>query len=233
MTGMIYHVEDLFDLSQTSHGALFEGVEYPWDALKRLAGHLARSLQPGSQGAVIHPGAHVGPQVFLGEGTVVEPGALIIGPAIIGKGCQIRHNAYLRENVIVGDGCVVGNSVELKHCVLFNQCQVPHFNYVGDSILGHKAHLGAGSILSNVKLDNRNVWVNFDGTPIDTGLRKFGGLIGDRAEIGCNAVLNPGSIVGRASVIYPNVSWRGILPKHMIAKHEDRPNVVVRRPREA
>jgi NDP-sugar pyrophosphorylase family protein len=126
---------------------------------------------------------------------------------------------------------VVGNSVELKHCVLFNQCQVPHFNYVGDSILGHKAHLGAGSILSNVKLDNQNVWVNLDGTPIDTGLRKFGGLIGDKAEIGCNAVLNPGSIIGRDSIVYPNVSWRGILPRNMIAKHVDSPTVVVRRPR--
>jgi len=228
---MTYHVDDLFDLSQTAHGALFDGVEYPWDALKRLAEYLNGNLKPGSSGAEVHPSAHVGPQVFIGAGTVVEPGAMILGPAIIGAGCRIRHGAYIRENVIVGDGCVVGNSVELKHCVLFNQCQVPHFNYVGDAILGHKAHMGAGSILSNVKLDNQNVWVNFDGTPIDTGLRKFGGLIGDKAEIGCNAVLNPGSIIGRSSVVYPNVSWRGILPKHMIAKHEDRPNVVVRRPR--
>lgn len=232
ITAMTYRVDDLFDLGQTEHGALFEGAEQPWDALKRLAAYLSQHVKPGSAGATVHPAAHVGPQVFIGEGTVVEPGAMILGPAIIGKGCRIRHNAYIRENVIVGDGCVVGNSVELKHCVLFNHCQVPHFNYVGDSILGHKAHLGAGSILSNVKLDNQNVWVNFDGTPIDTGLRKFGGLIGDRAEIGCNAVINPGSIIGRASIVYPTVSWRGILPQHMIAKHDDRPNVVIRRPRE-
>lgn len=228
---MTYHVDDLFDLSQTTHGALFEGVQYPWDALKRLAGYLAQNLKPGSAGAEVHTAAHVGSQVFIGAGTIVEPGAMIIGPAIIGAGCRIRHGAYIRENVIVGDGCVVGNSVELKHCVLFNQCQVPHFNYVGDSILGHKAHLGAGSILSNVKLDNQNVWVNFDGTPIDTGLRKFGGLIGDKAEIGCNAVLNPGSIIGRDSIVYPNVSWRGILPRNMIVKHVDQPTVIVRRPR--
>ena len=228
---MTYPVEDLFDLSQTTHGALFDGVQYPWDALKRLAGYLTQNLKPGCTGAEVHPAAHVGPQVFIGAGTIVEPGAMIIGPAIIGAGCRIRHGAYIRENVLVGDGCVVGNSVELKHCVLFNQCQVPHFNYVGDSILGHKAHLGAGSILSNVKLDNQNVWVNLDGTPIDTGLRKFGGLIGDKAEIGCNAVLNPGSIIGRDSIVYPNVSWRGILPRNMIAKHVDPPTVVVRRPR--
>lgn len=229
---MTYHVDDLFDLSQTTHGALFDGVEYPWEALKRLAGYLSQNLKPGTTGAEVHPAAHVGPQVFIGAGTIVEPGAMIIGPAIIGAGCRIRHGAYIRENVIVGDGCVVGNSVELKHCVLFNQCQVPHFNYVGDSILGHKAHMGAGSILSNVKLDNQNVWVNFEGTPMDTGLRKFGGLIGDKAEIGCNSVLNPGSIIGRDSIVYPNVSWRGILPKNMIAKHQDAPNVVVRRPRQ-
>lgn len=228
---MTYHVDDLFDLSQTTHGALFDGVEYPWETLKRLAGYLSQNLKPGTTGAEVHPAAHVGPQVFIGAGTIVEPGAMIIGPAIIGAGCRIRHGAYIRENVIVGDGCVVGNSVELKHCVLFNQCQVPHFNYVGDSILGHKAHMGAGSILSNVKLDNQNVWVNFEGTPIDTGLRKFGGLIGDKAEIGCNSVLNPGSILGRDSIVYPNVSWRGILPKNMIAKHQYPPQVVVRRPR--
>ncbi len=228
---MTYHVDDLFDLSQTTHGALFEGVQYPWDALNRLAGYLTQNLKPGTAGAEVHAAAHVGPQVFIGAGTIVEPGAMIIGPAIIGAGCRIRHGAYIRENVIVGDGCVVGNSVELKHCVLFNQCQVPHFNYVGDSILGHKAHLGAGSILSNVKLDNQNVWVNFEGTPIDTGLRKFGALIGDKAEIGCNAVLNPGSIIGRDSIVYPNVSWRGILPRNMIVKHVDQPTVVVRRPR--
>ena len=228
---MTYHVDDLFDLSQTTHGALFDGVEYPWEALKRLAGYLSQNLKPGTTGAEVHPAAHVGPQVFIGAGTIVEPGAMIIGPAIIGAGGRIRHGAYIRENVIVGDGCVVGNSVELKHCVLFNQCQVPHFNYVGDSILGHKAHMGAGSILSNVKLDNQNVWVNFEGTPIDTGLRKFGGLIGDKAEIGCNSVLNPGSILGRDSIVYPNVSWRGILPKNMIAKHQYPPQVVVRRPR--
>jgi len=228
---MTYHVDDLFDLSQTTHGALFEGVQYPWDALNRLAGYLTQNLKPGTAGAEVHAAAHVGPQVFIGAGTIVEPGAMIIGPAIIGAGCRIRHGAYIRENVIVGDGCVVGNSVELKHCVLFNQCQVPHFNYVGDSILGHKAHLGAGSILSNVKLDNQNVWVNFEGTPIDTGLRKFGALIGDKAEIGCNAVLNPGSIIGRDSIVYPNVSWRGILPRNMIVKHVDQPTVIVRRPR--
>jgi len=139
----------------------------------------------------------------------------------------------LREDVIVGDNCVVGNSCELKHVLMFNHCQAPHFNYVGDSILGHKAHLGAGVKISNIKLDRTNVTVDMDGKPFDTGLRKFGALLGDGSETGCNVVLNPGSVVGRAAIIYPNVNWRGILPPNMIAKNRSAVEVVVRRPREA
>ena len=229
---MTYHTADLFDLAQTEHGELFHGCKHPWDALKQLTEYIARTVKPGTAGATISDRAQVGAQVFIGEGTVVEPGAYIVGPAIIGARCQIRHNAYIRENTIVGDDCVVGNSTELKHSVLFNRCQVPHFNYVGDSILGHKAHLGAGAVLSNVKLDNSHVFVEIDGTPVDTGLRKFGALIGDRSDIGCNAVLNPGSIVGRGSLVYPNLCWRGFLPAHMIAKNKSSPLVVVRRPRD-
>ncbi len=221
---------DLFDLSQTDHVALFDGVEYPWDALKRLATYIQENLRPIQLHRTIGR-THIGENVQLGEGTVVEEGAMILGPAIIGRGCQIRHNAYLRENVIVGDNCVVGNSCELKHSILFNGAQVPHFNYVGDSVLGYRAHLGAGVVLSNVKLDRKNIFVDIDGTPVDTGLRKFGALVGDEAEIGCNSVVNPGSILGRGSVIYPNVCWRGILPRHMVVKNVAPIEVVTRRPR--
>ncbi len=157
---------------------------------------------------------------------------MIKGPAIIGRNCQIRHNAYLREDVIVGDNCVVGNSCELKNVMLFNNCQVPHFNYVGDTILGHKSHLGAGVTISNVKLDKSNVTVEIDGKPLDTGLRKFGALVGDQVEIGCHTVLNPGSILGRGAIVYPNVNWRGILPANMIAKNKATVEVVVQRPKE-
>jgi NDP-sugar pyrophosphorylase family protein len=229
---MTYRVADLFDLAHTGHEPLFRGVEHPWDVLKILAAYVQASAKPVLNNAEISPAAHLGPLVFVGEDTVVEPGVMIVGPAIVGARCRIRHGAYIRENVVVGDDCVVGNSVELKHCVLFDGCQVPHFNYVGDSVLGHRAHLGAGAIVSNVKLDHRNVWVDCDGTPVDTGLRKFGALVGDHAEIGCNAVLNPGSIIGPGSVVYPNLSWRGILPANMIAKQAGEPLVVVRRPRE-
>jgi NDP-sugar pyrophosphorylase family protein len=174
--------------------------------------------------------AWIGDQVFIGEGTVVEDGAMIKGPAIIGRNCRIRHNAYIREDVLIGDDCVVGNSCEVKTALLFNGAQVPHFNYVGDSILGHKAHLGAGVKISNLKVVAGTVSVEIERKPFDTGLRKFGALIGDSAEVGCNAVLNPGSIVGRHALIYPNVSWRGVLPANMIAKNRAQVDVVARQP---
>src|ERR1051325_10089482 len=206
----MFKPSDLFDLTRTEHAAVFEGCEYAWEALPKIKAYLKVHLRPQLLHRCVGR-AHIGPEVFIGEGTVVEEGAMIKGPAWIGRNCQIRHNAYIREDVIVGDECVVDNSCELKNALLFNHCQVPHFNYLGDSILGHQAHLGAGVVLSNVKLLKGNIAVEVDGQSFDTGLRKFGALLGDRAEIGCNSVLNPGSIVGRGSLIYPGVNWRGVL----------------------
>jgi len=225
----MFKAEDLFDLAQTEHAAVFNGCAFAWDALKKIEAYLGNV--PKQNPPQRFPGASIGDRVIIGAGTIVEPGALIKGPAIIGKNCQIRHNAYIRENVIVGDDCVVGNSSELKNVLLFNGAQVPHYNYVGDSILGHRAHLGAGVKVSNVKLFPGNVEVEVDGVPHDTGLRKFGALIGDGAEVGCNAVLNPGSILGRGTMIYPNVFWRGILPANMIAKNQATIEVIVKQPR--
>ncbi len=222
---------DLFDLSQTEHAALFDGCTYAWEALKKIKAYVEANARPSLHNKV-EGVAYIGAQVFIGEGTVVEDGAMIKGPAIIGKNCQIRHNAYIREHVIVGDGCVVGNSSELKNVLLFNGCQVPHFNYVGDSILGYKSHVGAGVIASNLKSLPGNVTVDMNGVPFDTGLRKFGALVGDHVEIGCNSVLNPGSIIGRGAVIYPGVNWRGFLPANNIAKNKAQIEVVVRRVRE-
>lgn len=222
---------DLFDLTQTEHAAIFDDCEFAWKALEKIAPYLAGV--PKQNPPKRFPGASIGERVILGEGTVVEPGAMIKGPAIIGKNCQIRHNAYIRENVLIGDDCLVGNSSELKQAVLFNGGQVPHFNYIGDSILGHKAHTGAGVICSNLKSLPGNVTVMIDGVPLDTGLRKFGALIGDAAEVGCNSVLNPGSILGRGTVIYPGVNWRGFLPANNIAKNKTGIEVVVKRPRES
>ena len=222
---------DLFDLAQTEHAALFEGCGQAWDALKKIQGHLASHLQPALRNRC-EGHAFVGKEVFIGEDTVVEDGAMIKGPAIIGRRCRIRHNAYIREDVLIGDDCVVGNSCELKNALLFNGCQVPHFNYVGDSILGHKAHLGAGVVLSNFKAFRGNVTVEVDGRRIDTGLRKFGALLGDGSDVGCNAVLNPGSILGRGAIVYPCVNWRGFLPADRIAKNRAAVEVTVKNPRE-
>ncbi len=221
----------LFDLAQTEHAALFDGAEFAWDALRGLRGYLQSHVRPAQHGRC-DTGAVIGPCVFIGEGTVVEAGAMIQGPAIIGRNCEIRRGAYIRADVIVGEGCVIGNASELKHSLLFNGCQVPHFNYVGDSILGHKAHLGAGAVLSNVKSLAGNVTVDVHdahGAPLDTGLRKLGAMVGDHAEIGCNAVLNPGSIIGRRAVVYALTSWRGVLPADMIAKNRAPQEVVARR----
>ena len=223
---------DLFDLKQTEHAAIFDGCQFAWEALKKIEAYITANLKPGLHNKCDGV-AFIGKKVFIGEGTVVEDGVMIKGPAIIGRNCQIRHNAYIRENVIIGDGCVVGNSSEVKNSLFFNHAGAPHYNYVGDSILGHKAHLGAGVKISNLKLFSGNIMVEMDGKPFDTGLRKFGALLGDSAEIGCNAVLNPGSIIGRGAVIYPNVFWRGILPANNIAKNKAEVEVTVKRPRQS
>lgn len=210
---------DLFDLSQTDHAAIFNECEPAWEALQKIAIYLEQTLRPALNNQCDGV-AFIGEKVFIGEGTVVEDGAMIKGPAIIGRNCQVRHNAYIREHVLIGDGCVVGNSSELKNSILFNGAVAPHFNYVGDSILGHKAHLGAGVKLSNFKVTPGTITVEMEGRRIDTGLRKFGALLGDGAEIGCNTVLNPGTIIGPRSIIYPNVNWRGVLAADRIVKNK-------------
>src|SRR6202012_101447 len=205
----MFKAADLFDLAQTEHAAIFDGCNHAWEVLAKIQDYL--SHVPKQSPPKRFPGASIGDRVMIGEGTVIEDGVMIKGPAIIGKNCQIRHNAYIRENVIIGDNCVVGNSTEIKNALLFNNAAAPHFNYVGDSILGHKAHIGAGVVLSNFKSLPGNIKIEIDGKPFDTGLRKFGALLGDLSEVGCNSVLNPGSIVGRNSLIYPGSNWRGIL----------------------
>jgi len=163
----------------------------------------------------------IGEQVFVGRGTVIEPGAVIKGPAWIGNDCVIRPGCFIRENTVVGNGAVLGNSCEFKNCVVFDEAEIPHFNYVGDSIVGYKGHLGAGVILSNVRLDRREVKVAFDdGSRVDTGLKKFGAIIGDQAEIGCNAVISPGSVIGRRSIIYPCAPWRGVLAQDSVVQYQ-------------
>jgi NDP-sugar pyrophosphorylase family protein len=243
-----------FDLSQTQHTLLFPEEEPVWNALKRLGDYLKGRLsevppQARLIGVEIMPGAIVGPDVFIGAGTVVEPGAYIKGPAWIGKNCQIRHGAYIRENAIIGDGSVIGNSCEVKNSLIFNKGEIPHFNYVGDSIVGHRGHLGAGAILSNVKLDRGEIAVvlpepeegeapaiGFGASgaakreeTVPTGLRKFGAIIGDHTEVGCNSVLSPGSMLGRDCILYPGTQWRGTLGSGQIVKVRQQQVIVERR----
>ena len=208
---------DFLDLEHTAHPKLFENQNYVWDALKQIASYLQFRLKPAILGELIGK-PFISNHVFIGKGTIVEQGAMLKGPAWIGENCRVRSGCYVRENVIVGDGVVMGNSCEFKNCILCDEAQVPHFNYVGDSILGFRAHLGAGVILSNVKLDHREISVVAADYTIPTGLTKFGAIIGDRTEIGCNAVLNPGTVIGRDSIIYPGANIRGVVPRAHIVK---------------
>jgi len=217
MSTLVFAAADYLDLKQTDHAAIFHDVTHAWEVLPKLADYLEEQVSPANFGQIVGD-PEIGEQVYIGPDTVIEPGAYIKGPAWIGPNCQIRHGAYIRENVIVGAGSVVGNSCEIKNSILFNNCQVPHFNYVGDSILGAKVHLAAGVIVSNLKLAGDVITIRVGEAVVSTGLRKFGALIGDGAEVGCNAVLNPGSVLGRHSLIYPGVAWRGILPANSIAK---------------
>jgi len=221
-------IDDLVDLAHTAHAALFEPLRYPWAVLPRIIPYAEAWPEFTVRGRV-HPRAVLEGPVDVGEGTEIGPCATVIGPAVLGRNCKVRHGAFLRGGVLVGDGAVVGHACELKNCLLFDAAEVPHFAYVGDSVLGWKAHLGAGVKISNVKLDKSNVQVRLGGDVLDTGLWKFGAMLGDRAEVGCNAVLNPGSIVGRDSIVYSCVSFRGICEARSIVKLKQQQVVVTRR----
>jgi NDP-sugar pyrophosphorylase family protein len=221
----MFKPSDLFDLGQSEHAAIFDGCKFAWEVLAKIKAYVDANVHPALHNQC-EGRAYVGSRVFIGEGTVLEDGVMIKGPAIIGKNCQIRHNAYIRENVLIGDNCVVGNSTEIKNSILFNNAQAPHYNYIGDSVLGYKSHTGAGVKISNLKLLSGNIILKINGKSFDTGLRKFGALMGDHSEAGCNAVLSPGTILGRGSFVYPNVAWRGFLPPGMIAKNRAEVEIV-------
>jgi len=207
-------IKNLFNLKETIAAELFEGCTYPWEVLPRIGDYirkLGESLDPEEY-------EKRDGDVWVAKSATVFPTAYIHGPAIIGKYAEVRHCAFIRGNAIVGENAVVGNSTELKNVVLFNGVQVPHYNYVGDSILGYKAHMGAGSITSNVKSDKKLVVVKDGNERIETGLKKFGAMIGDNVEVGCGSVLNPGTVIGPESNIYPLSSVREVVPAHSIYK---------------
>lgn len=212
----MYKTEELFDLEHTMAKDYLKQYEYPWEALKgikEIIVELGEKLDSNEY-------TEVSEHVWVHKDATVFPSAYIAPPCIIGAGTEVRHCAFIRGSALVGENCVVGNSCELKNVILFDHVQTPHYNYVGDSILGHYAHMGAGSITSNVKSDKKPVVVHGE-EDMETGLKKFGAMIGDRVEVGCNSVLNPGTVIGRNSNVYPLSRVRGIIPADSIYKDED------------
>lgn len=210
-------VKELYDLDHTLAKDYLEKFEYPWDALKGIKDMIVELQKSLNKEEYIE----ISPQVFVHKEAIVFPSAYLGAPCIIGKGTEVRHGAFVRGSALVGENCVVGNSVELKNVILFDNVQVPHYNYVGDSILGYKAHMGAGSITSNVKSDKKNVIIHGE-EEIETGIKKIGALVGNNVEVGCNSVLNPGTVIGPNSNVYPLSCVRGVIPPNSIYKHNDK-----------
>lgn len=208
-------IKNLYDLSHTAAEPLLKGFEYPWQALPKI-GEFILQL-----GAALPDDEYdkLAENVWVHKTAVIYPNNYIAGPCIIGAKTEVRPGAFIRGNALVGEGCVVGNSTELKNVILFDGVQVPHYNYVGDSILGYKSHMGAGAVTSNVKQDKTPVTVACGEEKIETGLKKFGAMLGDNVEIGCNSVLNPGTVVGQGARVYPLSMVRGLVPANHIFKH--------------
>ena len=213
----MYTIEDLYDLDHTLAKDYLLQFTYPWEALAGLK-ECILTLGP----TLGEDYEEVQPQVWVHKSATVFPSAYLGAPCIIGPDTEVRHGAFVRGSALVGANCVVGNSVELKNVILFDNVQTPHYNYVGDSVLGYKAHMGAGSITSNVKSDKSLVTVKVPDAPIETGRKKFGAILGDFVEVGCNSVLNPGTVVGRHTNIYPTSSVRGVVPAESIYKEKNR-----------
>lgn len=210
-------IGNLYNLDETIAKELLESVTYPWDALPKIAEfivELGNKLDTNKYNKI-------GEDIWIAKTAKVAPTAFISGPAIIGENAEIRHCAFIRGKAIVGEGTVVGNSTELKNVILFNKVQVPHYNYVGDSILGYKSHMGAGSITSNVKSDKKLIVIKDGEEEIETGMKKIGAMLGDEVEVGCGSVLNPGTIVGKNTNIYPLSSVRGVVPEKSIYKNKN------------
>jgi len=209
-------IQDLFDLDHTLAGDYLRQFTYPWEALKGIK-ELILSLGP-----TLDPAEYpeIAPQVWVHKSANVFPTAYLGAPCIIGPNTEVRHGAFIRGSALVGADCVVGNSVELKNVILFDHVQTPHYNYVGDSILGYYSHMGAGSITSNVKADKQLVKVHSPEGDLETGIKKFGAMLGDHVEVGCNAVLNPGTVIGRNSNVYPTTCVRGVVPADSIVKND-------------
>ena len=212
----MYKTLELLDLERTLAKPLFEGKTYPWEALGEIKDFILSLGEKLTEDEYEKRGE----DVWIAKDAKVFPSAYIAGPAIIGHGTEVRHCAFIRGSALIGDNCVIGNSVEVKNAVIFDNVQVPHYNYVGDSVLGYRSHMGAGSVTSNVKSDRSLVVVKNGDELIETGRKKFGAILGDYAEIGCNSVLNPGTVIGRRSSVYPTSCVRGVVPEDSIYKND-------------
>ena len=221
MLNKLVKTKDLFDPQTPYLKDLFERYEYPWEMLPEIKNYIKELIAGGLEGFT-----EIAQGVFVGKDVKIASTVTIEAPAIIGDGCELRPGAYIRGNVIIGRNCVIGNSTEIKNSVILDKAQIPHYNYVGDSVLGNHAHMGAGSICSNLKADGKAVVIKGDEI-YETGLRKIGGILGDNADIGCGCVLNPGTIIGKRTSVYPLNSLRGVFPADSIVKSID--NVVERR----
>ena len=210
-------IKNLYNLEETISKPLLENLTYPWEALPKISEFIIKLGEKLDSEVYELKGENI----WIAKSAEIAPTAFIKGPAIIGENAEIRHCAFIRGNAIVGNKAVVGNSTELKNVILFNNVQVPHYNYVGDSILGYKAHMGAGSITSNVKSDKQLVIVKKGKETIETGLKKIGAMLGDNVEVGCGSVLNPGSVIGKNTNIYPLSSVRGVVPENSIYKNKN------------
>lgn len=212
----IAKIKSLFDLNHTIAAELFEGKTYPWEVLSEISDFIRRlgeSLDPEKF-------EKCGEDIWVAKSAVIAPTAALNGPLIIDEDAEIRHCAFIRGSAVIGKRSVVGNSTEIKNDIIFDDVQVPHYNYVGDSILGHKSHMGAGSITSNIKSDRSLITISWDGESIETGIKKIGAMLGDGVEVGCNSVLNPGSVIGPRSMVYPLSMVRGVVPADCIYKNK-------------
>lgn len=212
----MYKTKDLLDLSHTTASAFLEQYEYPWTAIPEIKNEILRQIETLDKNEY----KEIKENVWVHNSAKIFDSAYIDGPTIIGKDAEVRQCAFIRGSVLIGEGSVVGNSCEVKNAIIFDNAEIPHFNYVGDSILGFHAHMGAGSITSNLRADRKNVVVKNGTEKIETGLRKMGAILGDYAEIGCNAVLNPGVVVGRHAMIFPTACVRGTVPENAIFRND-------------
>ena len=204
--------KDLYASTPDYLAPLFDSCEYPWEMLPKIKAYILELIEKGIEGYTL-----IADNVLVGENVKIYPTATIEGPTIIGSNCEVRPGAFIRGSVITGSGCIIGNSSELKNCILLDKVQIPHYNYVGDSVLGNKAHTGAGTICSNLKSDGKPVVIHGD-VDYETGLRKIGGILADGADVGCGSVINPGTVIGKNTSVYPLTALRGVYPADCIVK---------------